>query len=210
LNQGDVEQIAARMVRRAYGRGDVILSQGGAPGAMHLITAGAVKITIASDEGKEVILAILRAGELFGEIAALDGGARSATVTAVEDTETAALSRTDLLEFVRSHPEFALRLIGTLAARLRRVDQRLEDAHFLDLDARLARALVDLADAQGKRSEGAVRVALTQTELAAMIGATRVSANRLLKTFEGAGLVRRGRSSLVITNVDALRYRAGR
>jgi CRP-like cAMP-binding protein len=158
-----------------------------------------------------MILAILRPGDLFGEIAALDGGARSATVTATETTETAALSRTDLLEFVRAHPEFALRLISTLAQRLRRVDERLEDAHFLDLDARLAKVMVDLAEDQGSRlPDGSTRVSLTQSELASMIGATRVSANRLLKTFEGAGLVRRGRSAIIITNLEALRFRAGR
>jgi CRP-like cAMP-binding protein len=207
----DIEQIAGRMVRRRFGRGDVILSQGGAAGAMHVITRGSVKITIASDEGKEMILAILRRGELFGEIAALDGGARSATVTSTEATETAALSRQDLLEFVRAHPEFALRLIATLAQRLRRVDERLEDAHFLDLDARLAKVLVDLGEEQGQPlPDGSTKIFLTQSELASMIGATRVSANRLLKTFEAAGLVRRGRSAIVITNLNALRFRSGR
>jgi len=211
LAPADIEQIAARMVRRRYGRGDVILSQGGAPGAMHVILRGSVKITIASDEGKEMILALLGRGDLFGEIAALDGGARSATVTSTDATETAALSRADLLEFVRAHPEFALRLIATLAQRLRRVDERLEDAHFLDLDARLAKILVDLAEEQGQRlPDGSVRISLTQSELASMIGATRVSANRLLKTFEAAGLVRRGRSAIVVTNLGALRYRGGR
>jgi CRP-like cAMP-binding protein len=211
LAAGDIEQIAGRMVRRRFGRGDVILSQGAAAGSMHVITRGSVKITIASDEGKEVILAILRRGELFGEIAALDGGARSATVTSIEATETAVLSRADLLEFVRAHPEFALRLIATLAQRLRRVDERLEDAHFLDLDARLAKVLVDLTEEQGQPlPDGSTRISLTQSELASMIGATRVSANRLLKTFEAAGLLHRGRSAIVITNLNALRFRAGR
>lgn len=187
------------------------MSQGAAAGGMHVISRGSVKITIASDEGKEMILAILRAGELFGEIAALDGGARSATVTANEAVETAALSRADLLEFVVAHPEFAIRLIATLAQRLRQVDERLEDAHFLDLDTRLAKALADLSEQQGQpQPDGAVRLQLTQSELASMIGATRVSANRLLKTFEAAGLVRRGRSAIVVTNLEALRFRAGR
>jgi CRP-like cAMP-binding protein len=132
-------------------------------------------------------------------------------VTAVESTETAALSRTDLLEFVKAHPEFSLRLIATLAQRLRQVDERLEDAHFLDLDARLAKRLVDLTAEQGHAmADGTVKLSLTQSELASMIGATRVSANRLLKTFEAAGLVRRGRSAILVTNLQALRFRAGR
>jgi CRP/FNR family cyclic AMP-dependent transcriptional regulator len=206
----DIEQIASRMVRRRFSRGDVILSQGGAPGAMHVITRGSVKITISSDDGKEMILAILHPGELFGEIAALDGGARSATVTAIEPTETAALSRSDLLEFVQTHPDFALRLIATLAKRLRLVDERLEDAHFLDLDARMAKILLDLTDQGQILADGSVRISLTQSELASMIGATRVSANRLLKTFESAGLVRRGRSAITVTDMRGLRHRAGR
>jgi CRP-like cAMP-binding protein len=206
----DIDQIAGRMVRRRYSRGDVILSQGGAPGAMHVITRGSVRITISSDDGKEMILAILHPGDLFGEIAALDGGARSATVTAAEPTETAALSRADLLEFVQTHPEFALRLIATLAKRLRLVDERLEDAHFLDLDARMAKVLFDLTEQGQRMADGSVRVELTQSELASMIGATRVSANRLLKSFESAGLVRRGRSAITVVDMRGLRHRAGR
>ncbi len=208
----DVQSLATMMVNRRYARGDIIMNQGDLPGAVHLVCSGEVKITIANEEGKETLLALLRPGDLFGEIAALDGRSRSATVTAVEATGTAALARQDLLAFVRTHPDFALKLIETLAARLRRIDERLEDAHFLDLDTRFARTLIDLAEQRGAQTSEGVSVGfpLTQSELASMIGATRVSVNRLLGAYQDTGLIRLEKRKMVILDVARLRGRAGR
>jgi len=212
LTSAQVETLAHSMEGRHYERGEVILTQGDAPGGLHVVCEGAVKISIANDEGKETLLAIFRPWDLFGEIAALDGQARSASVTAIEPAATAFLSRSQLLAFVRSNPDFALSLIQTLASRLRRVDERLEDAYFLDLDTRFARLLLNLADEQGQPAPGgiAIRLPLTQTELASMIGATRVSANRLLGAYQDAGLIRLERRALVIRDSDGLLKRAGR
>jgi CRP/FNR family cyclic AMP-dependent transcriptional regulator len=212
LSADEVEALVGAMEPRRFDRSDVILKQGDAPGGLHVVCQGAVKISIANADGKETLLAIIRPWDLFGEIAALDGGPRSATVTAIEQTETAFLARSQLLGFVRSHPDFALRLIETLAARLRRVDERLEDAHFLDLDTRFARLLLDLANEQGQPEPGgiAIRLRLTQSELASMIGATRVSANRLLGAYQDAGILRLVSGALLIVNREALRIRAGR
>ena len=122
------------------------------------------------------------------------------------------VAREELLGFVRHRPDFALRLISTLAARLRHIDSRLEDAHFLDVDTRFARLLLDLAEGHGTDTLDGILVplSLTQTELAAMIGATRVSANRLLRDYQAAGLVRRTKGALTLIRLSELRYRAGR
>ena len=141
----DLIDMAGRMKPRSYRRGEVIFRRDDPAGALHVIQSGNVKISLDNDEGKETVLALLGPGVCIGEIAALDGGPRSATVTAVEATETLALLRADLLDVMRTHPDVALALIETLASRLRRTDTRLEDAHFLDLDTRFARLLVDLA-----------------------------------------------------------------
>ena len=113
---------------------------------------------------------------------------------------------------MRTHPDVALALIETLATRLRRTDSRLEDAHFLDLDTRFARLLIDLAEQRGETTAAGVeiRVPLTQAELAAMIGATRVSANRLLGVYQDLGLIRLQKKSIVLTNMAALHERTGR
>jgi CRP/FNR family transcriptional regulator, cyclic AMP receptor protein len=212
VNEQTLTRLARRLQRRAYRRNEVIMHRGDPAGALHVIRSGRVKVTLPSEDGDETVLALMTAGDCFGEIAALDGGPRSATVTAVEQTETLALLRDDLLASVRAEPDLALALIETLAARIRRTDAWLEDAYFQDLDTRLARRLVELADEQGRTTPDGIEVAfpLTQSDLAGMLGVTRVSVNRLLGAYQDDHLLRLGRGSFTVLNPDALRRRAGR
>src|SRR5262249_47878639 len=145
----ELTELSGRLRRRTFRRGEVIMHRGDPAGALHVIRSGRVKITLPSEEGDETVLALLGAGASFGEMAALDGGPRSATFTAVEATEPFALMRDDLLSFARETPDFALALIATLSARLRRADEWLEDAYFQDLDTRMARRLMELAEEHG-------------------------------------------------------------
>ena len=103
-------------------------------------------------------------------------------------------------------------MITTLATRLRRADEWLEDAYFADLDTRLARRLLDLALDHGRQTSDGVEVAfpLTQSDLAGMLGATRVSVNRLLGAYQDARIIRLSRGSFTILRLDTLRERAGR
>jgi CRP/FNR family transcriptional regulator, cyclic AMP receptor protein len=212
VNEPALTRLARRLQRRTYRRNEVILHRGDPAGALHVIRSGRVKVTLPSEDGDETVITLMGAGDCFGEIAALDGGPRSATVTAVEPTETLALLREDLLACVREEPDLALALIQTLAARLRRTDAWLEDAYFQDLDTRLARRLVELADEQGHPVPDGIEVAfpLTQSDLAGMLGVTRVSVNRLLGVYQDERLLRLNRGSFTILNPDALRRRAGR
>lgn len=204
--------LATRMRRRTFRRNEVIMHRGDPAGALHVVRSGRVKVTLPSEEGEETVLALLGPGQCFGEIAALDGGPRSATITAVEPTETLALLREDLLSFARENPDFALALIGTLAARLRRADEWLEDAFFQDLDTRMARRLVELCEEHGAETPDGIEVhfPLTQSDLAGMLGATRVSVNRLLGVYQDEKLIRLGKGSFTVLRPDALHNRAGR
>jgi CRP/FNR family transcriptional regulator, cyclic AMP receptor protein len=204
--------LAGKLRRRTFRRNEVIVHRGDPAGAVHIIRSGRVKITLPSEEGDETVLALFGAGTCFGEIAALDGGPRSATVTAVEATETMALLREDLLAFARENPDFALALIQTLAARLRRADEWLEDAFFQDLDTRMARRLLEVAEEHGRETKEGIEVAfpLTQSDLAGMLGATRVSVNRLLGVYQDAGLMRLGKGTFTILSPEEMRERAGR
>lgn len=197
---------------RTYRRGEVIFHRDDPAGALHFIRDGHVKIVLITEAGKETLLALFSAGDCFGEIAALDGGPRSATAVAVERTETLALLRDDLIAFLREHPDFALEVIALLATRLRRLDARLEDAYFLDLDGRLARCLLDLAEEVGERTHDGVRVRmpLSQTDLAAMLGSTRVSVNRLLGVYQDAGMIAVESDALVIKDIEGVRRRIDR
>ncbi|MFN8557129.1 MAG: Crp/Fnr family transcriptional regulator [Dehalococcoidia bacterium] len=208
----ELARLADRMRRRTFRRNEVVLHRGDPAGALHIVASGRVKITLPSEEGDETVLALLGAGQCFGEVAALDGGPRSATVTAIEPTETFALLREDLLALARESPDFALALIATLAARLRRADEWLEDAFFQDLDTRMARRLLELAEEHGRRTAEGIEVTLplTQSDLAGMLGATRVSVNRLLGVYQDARLLRLGKGAFMILRPDALRERAGR
>jgi CRP-like cAMP-binding protein len=208
----ELTPLASRLRRRTFRRNEVIVHRGDPAGAIHVIRSGRVKVTLPSEEGDETVLALYGPGACFGEIAALDGGPRSATVTAVEATETLALLREDLLAFARENPDFALALITTLAARLRRTDEWLEDAYFQDLDTRMARRLLDVAEDHGRQTSEGIEVAfpLTQSDLAGMLGATRVSVNRLLGVYQDAQLIRLGRGAFTILKPDELRERAGR
>ena len=200
------------MVPRIYRRDQVIFHRDDPAGALHLVRSGTVKVTLETEDGKETVLALFGPGACFGEIAALDGAGRSATVIAAEPTTTLALSREDLMAFIHERPDFALQLISLLASRLRRTDDRLEDAYFLDLDGRLARCLVGLAEERGEPSAGGIRIPLplSQSDLAAMLGSTRVSVNKLLGAYQDAGLITMETDSVVIRDVEGVRRRLDR
>ena len=212
LPASELDELARRMVPRAYQRGHVIFHRGDPPGSLHFVESGSVKVTLTTDDGKETVVALMGPGACFGEIAALDGSPRSASVTAVEPTSTRALLRDDLIAFIRERPDFALQLIELLASRLRRTDERLEDAYFLDLDGRLARCLLDLCDERGQSTADGVRIPLplSQSDVAAMLGSTRVSVNKLLGAYQDAGLIVMQTDGIVITDVEGVRRRLDR
>ena len=203
-------RVAGRLRRRSYRRGEVIFHRGDPAGALHIVKSGRVKIHSPSSEGEDTVLALYHEGECFGEMAALDGGPRSSSATAVELTETLTLLREDLLALLREEPELALATIQELIARLRRTNAFLEDAYYLSLDARMARRLLELAESQGHETADGIEVPfpLTQQDLAGMLGVTRVSVNRLLGAYQDEGLIRLNKGSITVLDAAALRERA--
>lgn len=205
----DVER---HLRRRRFRRGEVIFHQGDAGDALHIVTGGAVKILLPSPEGEEAIIATLRPGDFFGELSLLDGAPRSATAAALEPTETLSLPRSDFLELVGADPALRDALLRSIAGELRRLTGHVEELHFLDLAGRLATRLARLArDADPEASQDvSLDWPYTQSDLAAMIGATRQSVNRLLSDLVGSGLLRIERDRLVIRDVEELERRGER
>jgi CRP-like cAMP-binding protein len=205
-----LQRVAGRLRRRSYRRGEVIFHHGDPAGALHIVKSGRVKIHSPSEEGEETVLTLYHEGECFGEMAALDGGPRSTSATAVEPTETLTLLREDLLALLREDADLALAIIQELIARLRRTNASLEEAYYLSLDARMARRLLELAETQGRETADGVEVPfpLTQQDLAGMLGVTRVSVNRLLGTFQDDRLIRLNKGSFTVLDMEALRDRA--
>lgn len=203
----------ARTLRvRRFRRGEIIFHQSDPGDSLHIIESGAVKIALPSPEGAEAIIATLRRGDFFGELALLDGAPRSATAAALEPTETLVLSREQFRTLIETAPGLRDALYAALAHELRRLTGHVEELHFLDLAGRLAMRLVRLArDAEPNAArEISLDWPFTQEDLANMIGGTRQSVNRLLSGLVDDGLIRIERDTLVITDVDRLARSAER
>jgi len=193
---------------RRFRRGETIFHQGDPGDALFVVDTGSVKVVLPSDEGAEpAIVAILGTGEFFGELAILDGASHSATIVAIEPTETLVLHRDAFLSLIDSDAGLRRALLASLAAEIRRLTGHVEDLHFLDLPGRLASRILRLAESSGtKAADGSVRIGwpYTQSELAGMIGGSRQSVNRLLADLTDQGLVRLERDQLVVPDADRL------
>jgi CRP/FNR family transcriptional regulator, cyclic AMP receptor protein len=155
----------------------------GDPGtALFAIGAGTVKIAVPSIDGREAMFNLLHTGEIFGEIALLDGRPRTADAIATTDCELIVIERRDFLTFMQSEPAVALKLIELLCDRLRVAAQHLEEVVFLHLPARLARMLLRLVD-ENAASPDKRKLRITQREISQMLGTTRESVNKQLRTW---------------------------
>jgi CRP-like cAMP-binding protein len=207
-----LQTVANNLRRRRFRRNEVIFHQGDPGDALHIITSGAVKILLPSAEGDEAIIATLRPGDFFGELALLDGEPRSATATAVEPTETMSLPRDLFRELLDRHPSLRDAVFSAVAGQLRRLTTHVEELHFLDLAGRLAARLGRLAIQAQPDGAGSISLdwPYTQTDLAAMIGGSRQSVNRLLAELIDDGLLRLDHDRLIVPDLEALERRAER
>jgi CRP/FNR family transcriptional regulator/CRP/FNR family cyclic AMP-dependent transcriptional regulator len=203
------QELASLARRRSYRKGEVVFHTGDPGDALHIVASGLVRIVVYSAAGTEKVLTLLGPGEVFGELALLDGAPRSATVEAMESTETIVLRRDDFLHAIRENPRALDALLGVLASMIRRLTGEVTDLSTLDLRGRLAKKLIELADQHGKPVEGGVEIdiPLTQESLAAMVAATRPSINKDLGWFEDIGAIRRRGRRIIVTDAAVLRRR---
>ena len=173
---------------------------------MHIIVEGNIRISITSDDGREKDLAVLQPGDCFGEMALLDGSNRSATATAVDPAQTLALYREDFMDFLQEHPEVVARTTNLLTSRLRSVNQMLGDLAFLDVPTRLAKQLLELAEAHGDKNEqgGPVEVPVGQEQLARLVGASRETISRALNSYRSLGILSTSHRKITVTDLPAL------
>jgi CRP-like cAMP-binding protein len=208
LDADGLENLIRGMRMRRFRRNETVFHLGDPGDALFIVMSGSIKITLPADTGEEAILATLRPGDFFGELALLDGAPRSATAIANEATETYVLPRDKFRELVATEPVMREALLATLAAEVRRLTHHVEELHFLDITGRLASRLARMANEPGATAEadGSIRLAgpLTQGDLAAMIGCTRQSVNKLLGMFTDDGLIRLDRDRIVVRDLDRL------
>jgi CRP-like cAMP-binding protein len=190
--------------------GEVIFRVGSPGDIMMAVVTGTVRIVATSPQGKEIVLGDLKAGEVFGEIALLDGGERSADAVALTKCELLALERRDLMAALQRNPEACLRLLEVVCKRLRETDERITEIAFFELPVRLAKVLLRTAAAPGAAARAATRkVALSQRELGNMIGGTRESVNRCLRDWQRRGIIRLAKGWIILEDTAALTELAG-
>src|SRR3954470_5879451 len=147
-----IEHLGSYMKTRKVARGATIFAKGDPGTGLMGVLTGSVKVSVASAEGKDIVLNIFREGEIFGEIALLDGRPRTADAIAMSDCELIVIERRDFIPLIRTRPDVALRLIEVLCARIRHTSEQVEDVLFLDAPARLAKTLLWLTkDAKSPR-----------------------------------------------------------
>ena len=181
--------------------------QEGEPGDHLLVVMhGRVKVSLVSPDGKEAILSILEPGDVFGEMALLDGEPRSATVTTMEKCSFLVLWRQDFLPFLERNPQVSLKLLAALSRRLRATNDMVGGLSFLNLPARLARILVNLGQQYGKLTgEGiAIGIKLSQEELGNLVGVSRESVNRQIRLWVESGVLDYTHGTIILKNSDVL------
>jgi CRP/FNR family cyclic AMP-dependent transcriptional regulator len=196
--------LATRAHMRRFEAGDTIFIMGAQHDSMLAVLSGEVKISMTSSEGKEIVLAILQPGEVFGEIAMLDGKPRSADAKALTDCHLAVLDRRDVLAALEGNPAAWLGLIEVLCSRLRQTDQHLVEVALLGLPARLAKALLRMTEEQDGQRPDARASRLSQHDLANLVGTTRESVNKCLREWRRAGIIRIDKRVISIADRAAL------
>jgi len=168
---------------------------------------GSVKISSLSVGGKEIVFATFNAGDIFGEIAVLDGEERSADATAMTECELLVLNRRDFCRSSRGHADLCMILLRTLCRRLRQTTEQVEDVMFLDLESRVAKGLLQLVAPVGLRGlhSPSVELHVSQRELGNMAGGSRASVNKIFQNWYRRGLINLSKGSITIHNVEAIR-----
>jgi len=207
LAEADIAQVSALVVSRSFPRDNLIVLAEDEGDTLFVIVEGQVKVSIISEDGREIILAILGKGEFFGEMSLLDGKPRSATVIAVENTELLALRRVDFLRLIERLPELAVKLLASLTARLRKADRKIESLALMDVSGRVASVLLQIGEEIGAETPKGtvVRNRPTHQELANMAGTTRETVSRVLKRLEQQGYIAASGKDLVILHERELR-----
>lgn len=214
LSEPDQKNILDRCKRRSVGPRTVIVSQGASGRDMFIVVSGSLRVSVLSDEGKEVSFVVLRKDDYFGELSMIDGRRRSATVTSIENSELLVLGHSEYQQLLQQHPQTATRLLtrmlSTLANRLRATDELYQDSVFLDVAARLAKFLLNtsIEDSVSGHGQRLMDIQLSQYELGTLVNASRESVNKQLRDWESQGIVEVHKGKITLLNTALLQLKA--
>jgi len=210
LPEAEADALLAQGRRKRYPKGSTLFLEGEVAGNVIVVIRGRVKISYATDDGQDVMLAVREAGDVLGELSAIDGEPRSAAATALEPIEAVVIDADRFKAFLRSYPDAGLTLLRHVSRRLRDADRKRIEFGSSDTVGRVAGRLLELADRFGHAEGEGTRVDLpvTQEELASWVGASRKAVTNALQHLRARGLIATGRKSVLILDIIALRKRA--
>lgn len=208
LEEGELERFSHVAVPRTFPAGTRVFHEGDDSDACYIVKQGSFRVTREHSDGRAITLATLGPGEIFGELAMLDGDQRSASAEALSEGELLALPANDVRALLARHPEISLKLVAGLVRRLRAANVRLSRQSFQTVPSRVAGILAQLSreaqDGDGDETEE-VTIEMNQTDLAQLAGTSRESVSRFLAELERAGVVRSGRGRVTVLEPEKLR-----
>ena len=206
LGDSEIDAILAHATVARHGEGDEIFAKGDPGNSMMAVLKGSVTISSPSPDGRQMVLTVMHAGDVFGEIALLDGKERTADAIAMTDCELLVVPRRSLLSLLERRPDLCISLLIVLCERLRRTNEQVEDLAFLELGPRIAKVLVRLAEenGDGPSRTGPAAVKISQRALGDLVGGSRESVNKHLQAWKRSGFVVLERGAIVIRDLEAL------
>jgi CRP/FNR family transcriptional regulator len=207
LTRDELTRVAQVVVPRRFEAGEIVFKEGDEGSTCYVVRSGRARAVREHPDGRSITLAHFGPGDIFGEMAMLDGERRSATVESMERTDAIAILSADMHRLLREYPDISVKLIAALGQRLRETNERLARQSFQTVQSRVASVLAQLVEstrAEGV-TEGDVVITATQAELAQLAGSSRESASRFLAVLERAGIISQGRGKLTVHDPGALR-----
>ena len=205
LNADERSAMAGRARIRVYEAGETVFTMGSPGNQLMALLSGSIRISVPSADGKELFLAVIPPGEMFGELAVFDGKERSADAVAETTCTVAALDRNDILSFFERNPSAWRKLVEVLCERLRRTDQVFAEVALLQMPARLAKTLLRAENWQGRAGAAKTpKIRFSQRELANMVGGTRERVNKCLSAWQRDGVIKVAEGSIAIVDRGAL------
>jgi CRP/FNR family cyclic AMP-dependent transcriptional regulator len=207
LSEMHLEELSEIMLEKTYRKNQVIFDQGDPGNSLIVIKSGLVKISLVDSNNHEFIIKTFSVNDFFGEMSLLDGGSRSATATAVEDTQALIIFRENFVNLIQKTPSMTLGMLTELSSRLRTTTENISNLTFFDAYGKVARCLLDLADQVGEKEEDGVAIQLTlsRQELANMSGLSRETFARILKEFQVRGCLKVQGKKIIILNEKVMR-----
>lgn len=202
----ELDRILALAVERRYNDGQIIFQKGDEGSSLMAVLAGRVRISVSSEEGKEVVLNVIEPGSTFGELALIDGKRRSADAIAAGSTLLLVIGRREFMGLLQRVPQISIQMLIDLCRRLRLTSDIAESVALLPIPVRLARLLMHLADNYGSVVKEGIRIdiRLSQQELGSFIAATRESVNKHLRDLQAQGIIAQGGGHITVLNLQTL------